>query len=265
VGEGPVTANDGQAELVTPADEVDPYDAFCAAVTLRQLSQWLPLNPSLVLNLSKPLPAAPTSSPDSRINEVVTSAGHEAVVVIRDPLEIELGPYKQPVVVADTRSLGWAREASVDLVLAEGGALSDCLAAEDTFADVARILRPGGRVLASALSLTNGLSRLAEQNRWPELADAPAADVMLVPDTDRPGSFTRCFGPDELRELLTGAGLEVDWIRSRTVLPAAAVRQTLAANPGALGDLVINELNLADAHEGESHGAYLIVSGRKPR
>jgi hypothetical protein len=260
-----VTANDVQAERPSSADAVDPYEVFCATVALRQLSQWLPVTPSLVLDLSRPLPDSPSPSRDSRVSDVVMSAGHQALLVVRDPLDIDFGPYKQPVVVGDPRSLSWVHGNSVDVVLAEGGALSDCLAVEDTLADIARILRPGGRMLASAASLTSGLSQLAEQRRWPELADAPAADVMLVPDPGHPGSFTRCFGPDELTESLTGAGLEVDWIRSRTVLPAAAVRQTLAADPEALGDLVINELSLADAHEGESHGAFLTVSGRKPR
>jgi hypothetical protein len=253
-----------QAAPLSSADAVDTYEVFCAAVALRQLEQWLPAMPSLVLDLSRQLPDSPTAR-DGRVSDVVMSAGHHALLVVRDPLDIDFGPYKQPVVIGDPRSLSWVREDSVDVVLAEGGALSDCLAAEDTLADIARILRPGGQVLASAASLTSGLSQLAEQRRWPELADAPAADVMLVPDPRHPGSFSRCFGPDELRELLASAGLEIDWIRSRTVLPAAAVRQTLTANPEKLADLVINELSLADAHEGESHGAFLTVSGRKPR
>jgi hypothetical protein len=260
-----VTANGIEAERLRSADDVDPYEVFCATVALQQLTQWLPSASSLVLDLSRPLPDAPTAAWDDRVSQVVLNAGHRPLVVIRDVLDIELGPYRQPVVIGDPRSLGWVRAESVDVVLAEGGALSDCLAAEDTLADIARILRPGGRLLAAGASLTSGLSQLAEQRRWPELADSPAADVMLVPDPGRPGSFTRCFGPDELRELLTGAGLEVDWVRSRTMLPAAAVRQTLAANPKALDDLVSNELSLAEAHEGESHGACLSISGRKPR
>lgn len=246
-------------------DGTDAYEAFCAAVALRQLAQWLPVAPSLVvLNLSRPLPDASPVHWDDRVSEVVASAGHRTVVVARDPMDFELGPFKYPVVIGDARNLGWVRTASVDVVVAEGGALSECLAAEDTLADIARILRPGGRLLASAVSLTSGLSRLAEQNRWPELADAPAADVMLVPDPNHDGSYIRCFGPDDLRELLTAVGIEVDWVRSRSVLPAAAVRQTLAANPGALADLASNELSLEDVHEGEAHGGRMIVSGRKP-
>jgi hypothetical protein len=259
-----VTAKTTAAARPNQAAEVDPYDVFCAAVALQQLAQWLPLGPGLVLDLSRSLPAPPPTYRDDRINDVVTSAGHRLVVVARDPVDIDFGPYKHPVVVGDARSLAWVRSESIDIVIAEGAALSDCLAAEDTLLDIARVLRPGGTLLASAVSLTSGLSQLAEQNRWPELADAPAADVMLVPDLIHDGTYIRCFGPVELRELVAGAGIEVEWIRSRSVLPAAAVRQTLAANPAALKDLVLNELGLADEHEGESHGGRLIVSARKP-
>ena len=260
-----MTPHNAEVAPLRAASQGDPYETFCGAVALRQLSQWLPAIPAIVLDLSRALPDPPPASWDDRIGDVVTSAGHQLVIVARNPMAIELGPYKHPVVVGDVRSLGWVRAASVDIVLAEGGALSDCLAAEDTVADIARVLRPGGRLLASAVSLTSGLSQLAEQNRWPELADAPDADVMLVPDPKHDGSYIRCFGPDELRELVIDAGLDVQWIRSRSVLPAAAVRQALAGNPGALSDLVTNELSLADEHEGESHGGRLIVSARKPR
>ncbi len=260
-----MTAKRVQTGPLGTASDDDPYEMFCATVALRQLSEWLPLAPSTVLDLSRPLPDAADPGWDHRVSDVVVSAGHQVLVAAREALDIDLGPYKYPVVIGDTRSLDWVRTASVDAVIAEGGALSDCLAAEDTLVDIARSLRPGGQVLASADSLTTGLSQLAEQHRWPELADAPSADVMLVPDPKHDDAFTRCFGPGDLRELFTGAGLTVEWIRSRTVLPAAAVRHTLRADPDALADLVVNELELAKDHEGESHGAQLVISARKPR
>ncbi len=269
-----VTAQDsarfGSGELEAGQSEgpaADPHALFAATVALRQLAEWLPLTPVSVLDLSRPLPDCETGF-DARIGEIVMAAGHRVTSVTRDPADVPKAsatPRAHAVVVGDPRSLTWIRSESVDAVLAEGGALSDSLATEDTLRDIARVLRPGGRLLASADSLVLGLARLAEQNRWPELADAPAADVVLVPDPSHAGGYTRCFSPDDLTELLTDCGLEVEWIRPRTVIPAAAVRQTLLADPSAMGDLVISELSLAGAHAGEAHGARLVVSGRKPR
>jgi SAM-dependent methyltransferase len=246
-------------------DPVDPYDMFCSSVVLRQLAEWLPIAFAEVLDVSMPLADA-NGGFDQRIRDVVASAGHRVIAVARDHVgsTSAMAERASPIVVGDPRRLDWIRSASVDVIVAEGGALSYCLAAEDSMREISRVLRPGGRLLASADSLTIGLSRLAEQHRWPELADAPAADVVLVPDPQQVGAFTRCFSPEDLHELFAGAGLEVEWIRSRTVLPASAVRQTLAADPQSLGNLVISELKLTAEHEGEAHGARQVVSARKP-
>jgi hypothetical protein len=242
----------------------DPYAAFAATVALRQLSQWLPMTPGRVLDVSLPLPDAGAGF-DARVSDLAMTLGHRVTSVLRDleAVPAPSGPMHS-VVVADPRSLTWVRGASVDTVIAEGGALSDSLATEETVHDMARVLRPGGRLLATADSLVLGLARLAEQHRWPELADAPAADVVLVPDLTHAGGFSRCFSPDDLTELLTGCGLEVEWIRPRTALPEPAVRQTLQSDPEAMRDLVLNELQLAAAQAAETHGARLVVSGRKP-
>ena len=252
------------SEQPVPASVDDLYAGFLAAVVLRQIAGWLPVTPCRVLDLSMPLPDA-AGRRDHRITGVVAAAGHQVITVLRqgDDFDSEDRP-AHPVVAGDPRSLDWVRAQSVDAVIAENGALSYSLATEDTLAGIARVLRPGGRLLASADSLVMGLSRLAEQHRWPELADAPAADVMLVPDPDDGGGYTRCFAAEDLRELLSGAGLDLEWIRPRTVLPATAVRHTLAADPTALADLVASELNLAGANEGEAHGAHHVVSGVRP-
>lgn len=245
--------------------DADPYATFTATVALRQLSQWLPLTGAIsVLDLSLPLPDEEAGF-DERIGQVVLAAGHQVTSVARSPAAtLRAASSSHPVVIGDSRSLSWVRSGSVDAVVAEGGALSDSLATEDTVRDIERVLKPGGRLLASVDSMVLGLARLAEQHRWPELADATAADVVLVPDSAHACGYARCFSPDDLLELLTGCGLEVEWIRPRTMLPAAAVRETLLADPSAMGDLVISELSLADAHAGEPYGARLVVSGRKP-
>jgi SAM-dependent methyltransferase len=240
----------------------DPYASFVATVALRQLSQWLPLSPMHVLDLSLPLPDAGPGF-DGRISDVAMAAGHRVTSVTADARNALAGQHSHQLVVADARSLTWVRDASFDAVIAEGGALSDSLATEETLRDIARILRPGGRLLATADSLVLGLARLAEQHRWPELADAPAADVVVVPDPAHAGGFTRCFSPEDLSDVLTECGLQVEWIRPRTALPERAVRETLLSDPEAMGDLVLSELRLAAAGPVDASGSRLVVSGRK--
>ena len=94
----------------------------------------------------------------------------------------------------------------------------------------------GGRALVCVDSLVLGMAILAEQNYWAHLRQT--GEVMLVPWPD--GSITRCFSSAQLRELLTGAGLEVEWMRPRTVLSPSTVDHVLAADARAL--------DLAGAH-----------------
>jgi len=167
-------------------------------------------------------------------------------------------------VVADARALEWLQDASVDLVLAESTALSTCLATEVTVEHLVRVLRPGGRLLLVVESLMLGLARLAEQGRWAELADAPAADVVLVPADD--GTLTRCFWPEDLAALLTATGVEVEWVRPRTALSPATVERALSqGGSAALRTLVQTEVGLAADREGEATGLHLVASARKPR
>ena len=76
------------------------------------------------------------------------------------------------------------------------------------------------------------------------------------------GTITRCFGPDQARELFTGAGLQVNWIRARTVLAESVVTHWLRRDPGGLPKLLRAELA---AKSDGSLGAQLVISARKPR
>jgi len=166
-------------------------------------------------------------------------------------------------VLADPRSLAWLADGSVDAVLAESRALSLSLAAEDTLMEFRRVLRPGGRLLLVVESLVLGLARLADQGRWAELADVPAADVVLVPTEE--GSIVRCFWPEELHSLLTASGLDVEWVRPRSVLSPNTVERAVAQGGlNALRTLVSTEVALAAEREGESTGLHLVVSARRP-
>ena len=229
-----------------PADA--PYWRFYAELAAAQLAAWAPTAPARILDLS---------FPDERVSAQLRDAGHE---VLRPGCGRALPGVL--TVVADPTSLGWLAADAVDAVVAEFRALSTCLATEEVVRDIARVLRPGGRVLVSVDSLLTGLARLADQGRWAELADVPSSDCVLVPDEQ--GVLSRCFWPDELRQLLTAAGLVVDWVRPRSVLTPAAVERALEQGGGGLRALVRTELALSRDREGESAGLHLVASAHRP-
>lgn len=233
--------------------DCSPYWQFYDEVALQQMTAWLPQSPALVLDLA----GAPALLP------AVLAGGHRVVSVRRageGPLEA--GP-RVPQVRADVRDLAFLRSQSVDVVIAPSGALSSCLASEVTVRQVHDVLRPGGRLLLVVDSLVLGLARLADQGRWAELADVSHADVVLVPDES--GQITRCFRSDELVDVLVDGGLEVDWIRPRSVItPATVERAVEQGGRAALRTLVKTELTLAAEHQGEQ-GLHLVASARRPR
>ena len=139
--------------------------------------------------------------------------------------------------------------------------------AEDLAAEITRVLRPGGRLFACVDSLVLGMAMLAEQHRWAHLTDLVNAEVVLIPWPD--GTITRCFGVSQFRELLTEAGLEVSWVRPRTVLSPSMVDHVLRRNPAAITRLVRAELTAgqqgADGlSPAESFGISLLAAARKP-
>ena len=225
-----------------------PYWLFYDEVASAQLAAWVPEDRARVLDLSLDGPARA---------ELLRDLGHDVVRVGVGPV---LGVQ---TVLADTRVLAWIADTSFDAVVAESRALSMCLATEETARDLVRVLRPGGRLLLCVDSLTTGLARLADQGRWAELADAPAADVLLVPEED--GTLTRCFWPEELQALLEEVGFDVEWVRPRSVLTPGAVERALATGgEEAMRALVRTELQLAVDREGETPGIHLVSSARKP-
>jgi SAM-dependent methyltransferase len=237
------------------------FGEFLAEVARAQLDAWLPQQPSLILDLS--LHAA-------RHVGLMVSRGH--TVVHADPQACapdisgpELlspdGGGRLLTVRGDARSLDWLADHTVDAVVAEGGMLSESLAAEVTIDDVHRVLRPGGRLLLCVDSLVSGLSRLADQGCWAELADIPAADVVLVPSED--GHVSRCFWPEELHEILTDGGFDVEWVRPRTVLTEHTVVRALRGDRGRMGSLVTTELGLAQNRQGESLGSQIVASATR--
>ncbi|MEW2358377.1 methyltransferase domain-containing protein [Spirillospora sp. NPDC029432] len=240
------------------------YWRFYWAVAEAQLARWLPRHPSRILDL-----AGGTVGSGAQ----AAAAGHRVIEVLDPQLNSHPTPHPDPGpsgpggpggrarrVIADSGALGFLADGCVDAVIAENRVLSRHLVTEAAVAEIARVLRPGGRVLLSVDSLTLGMALLAEQKRWAHLSDVPSAEVVLVPWPD--GTMTRCFLADQLRELLTDAGLEVEWVRPRTVLSPSTVEHVLAASPRALPRLVRTELN-APLND-DSLGVHLLASARRP-
>jgi SAM-dependent methyltransferase len=256
------------------------YWQFRRAVARAQLAEWLPPPRQLLVDIS---------GPDSTGSAQAAARGHRVIKVIPPRSAAAHAPVAQRhrrgavvPVVADPASLAFLAAGCVDAIIAEDGALSRQLMTEDLAAEIARVLRPGGQLLASVDSLVLGMATLAEQRRWAGLTDLPQAEVVLIPWPD--GTITRCFGVSQFRDLLTEAGLEVSWIRPRTVLSPPLVEHVLRGNPGAIARLVRAELAAGkdrpavtqqatprrgrDEEDGmfpaESFGISLLAAARKP-
>jgi hypothetical protein len=247
--------------------QLPAYWQFHEAVTRAQLTEWLPTGRHLLVDVSGPRgPGA----------ELAAKAGHTVLRVLPGgsggvaPPQDRGVPGGRPPgpaphgrivdVIADSSRLTFLGDGCADGVIADDRALSLYLAAEAMIAEIARVLRPAGRVIACVDSLVLGMAVLADQHHWAHLVDLPHAEVVLVPWPD--GRITRCYGPDQARELFTGAGLRVNWIRSRTVFSESVVTHWLRHDPRGLDKLVRAELA---ARSDESLGAQLVISASKPR
>src|SRR5689334_24399215 len=224
------------------------YWHFQRAVAKAQLRAWLPAGRRLLIDISGPAASGPAQA---------AAAGHTVVRVVhvhpgtQDTRDADQHPPLGRVspVVAEAGSLAFLADGCADGVIAEDGALSRQLMAEDLAAEITRVLRPGGTVLASVDSLVLGMAILAEQHHWAHLTDLPHAEVVLIPWPD--GTITRCFGPAQLYDLLAEAGLEVTSIRPRTVLSPSTVDHVLRQQPGAMTRLVRAELQRSEEHTSE--------------
>ena len=245
------------ASAITAPDtgQLPVYWQFHEAVTRAQLTEWLPTGRHLLVDVSGPRgPGA----------ELAAKAGHTVLRVLDDARQERppdrAGPGKIVPVIADSSRLRFLGDGCADGVIADDRALSLYLAAEAMIAEIARVLRPAGRVIACVDSLVFGMSVLAGQHHWAHLVDLPRAEVVLVPWPD--GSITRCYGPDQADELFAGAGLAVTSIRPRTMLAESVVTPMLRRTPRSLPRLVRAELAAA---ADDSLGTELVISARKQR
>jgi len=254
--------HDAASAITAPdIDHPPAYRLFREAVARAQLAAWLPRERHVLVDVSGP--HAPSA-------ELAARAGHTVLRVTDNwpDRRVSQQPKGAPAgqaaaarifrLIADSARLSFLADGCADGVIADDRALSTHLAAETMVAEIARVLRPAGRVLACVDSLVLGMAVLAHQHHWAHLVDLPHAEVVLVPWPD--GTITRCYGPDQARELFIGAGLEVNWIRPRTVFSESVVSHVLHGDPAGLPGLVRAELA---AGSDESLGAQLVISARK--
>jgi SAM-dependent methyltransferase len=255
------------------------YWRFQRAVARAQLVAWLPAASRLLVDLSGPDASASAQAAD-RGHTVIRVLAAAPATAPAPAAAAAAAPAAAPdrarpggagrgtivPVMADPASLAFLADGCADGVIAEDGALSRQLMSEDLAAEIARVLRPGGRLLASVDSLVFGMAMLAEQRRWAHLTDLVHAEVVLIPWPD--GTITRCFGVSQFTELLTEAGLEVSWVRPRTVLSPSMVDHVLRRDPSAITRLVRAELAAGQDRSGglipaESFGISLVAAARK--
>jgi hypothetical protein len=242
------------------------YWRFQRSVAKAQLRAWLPAGRRLLVDISGPAAGGSAQAAASGHTVVRVVAVHPGTSGPRDPGQHPATLSRVAAVVAEAGSLAFLADGCADGVIAEDGALSRQLMAEDLAAEITRVLRPGGTVLASVDSLVLGMAILAEQHHWAHLTDLPHAEVVLIPWPD--GTITRCFGAAQLYDLLTEAGLEVTSIRPRTVLSPSTVDHVLRRQPGAMARLVRAELQAGQDPAGlsadEAFGIRLVATARKP-
>lgn len=250
----PHAASPSSRTALAGPDTASAYWRFHAAVVRAQLVAWLPSGQRTLVDISGARADGAT---------IAAMAGHTAIRVLGHlpaPGHLSVaGPGRLAALVGDAASLDFLPDGSADGVLVTDRVLSAHLAAESMVAEIARVLRPGGRVFACVDSLVLGMAVLADQHHWPHLVDLPQAEVVLVPWPD--GLITRCYNAEQLRELFTGAGLSVDWIRPLTALSPSMVDHALRRDPASMPALVRTELR---ANPDDSQGAQLMVSARKP-
>jgi SAM-dependent methyltransferase len=287
-----VAASTTSPLTVLGSGSLTAYWRFQRAVVAAQLQAWLPPRGRILVDISGPQSSVASQAAAAvyavlQVMPRLPGAAERRAGAWAARPEIPRGPAARSMhrrrtssgrlvrVVADYANLAFLADGSVDGVIADDGALSRHLMAEDVAAEIARVLRPGGQLLACVDSLVLGMSILAEQHHWAELTDLPQAEVVLVPWPD--GRITRCFGPEQLVDLLTEAGLEVSWIRPRTVLSPSMVDHVLRRDPSAITRLVRAELAAGAEDPGpagagngtgiggnESFGIYLLAAARKP-
>ena len=137
------------ASVPSEPDAAPAYWRFREAVTRARLLAWLPPGQQLLIDVS---------GPHADSAKVAAMAGHRVIRVLDEPPG--QGHATENTIIGDSATLDFLPDGCADGVIAGDRALSTHLAAEPMVGAIARVLRPGGRVLASVDSLVLGLAML---------------------------------------------------------------------------------------------------------
>ena len=216
-----------------------------------------------------------------RFTEVL--ARLDARVVVADISGVQLGLNERMAAergfahaVVDRREvdicdLSMFESGTFDTVVAYGGPFSYVLDRRDVaLAECLRVLRPGGMLLLSVMSLWG-----SAHARLPGVLDTPISDNLKVtrsgditPETlpGRPGGYMHLFRVDELFQWLRGSGLEIAAMSASGCLCIAwdAALATIRADPEKWAELLRMELEASADPACLGMGTHLIVVARKP-
>ena len=166
----------------------------------------------------------------------------------------------------DICDLGAFADESFDVVLAYGGPLSYVFEQRDrALAECIRVLRPGGMLLASVMSLWGTIHRHLDAVL--ELPHESNRIIVATGDLTRetdPGSAHHChmYRAAEVRTLLEGAGLDVRWLSASSAL-STGLDASSVSEPASWNALLELERDACTEPGYLDGGTHLIAVGQR--
>lgn len=150
------------------------------------------------------------------------------------------------------------------LMLAMGDPLSICSDAARAAREFARILKPGGIIIATADNRLGSIDHYIERGNLDALEEfARTGRTRWLTDEAEERFELTTFTPQQLRKLFESAGLEVLSVTGKTILPIRANRRLLE-HPNAIERLIRIEQDLQKDPASAGRCGHLQIAARKP-
>lgn len=178
----------------------------------------------------------------------------------------ELGLENQiEIMISDVCSMPEFPNGHFAMVLCEGDPLSYCSDHEKATAEVARVVRPGGCVIASVDSRTAALGWLRKTDDIEAVREFLETGEVMMPQERKDFCYPiHAFTPEELRELFESNGLSVERIIGKPVI-AHRLALSGSKDPKVEEGLYQLELEHNDDPAFYPWGGHLEIVGRKRR